>query len=313
MKLIPYTGSFQAIWDRIVNEADNGHFMFLRSFMEYHQDRFEDCSFMVQEGNKLIGIFPGSKHDKKWHSHGGLTFGGLIIGAKNNRFNLVRKAYSVLMIELKSLGILEAIIKPVPWIYHKRPCQGELYWLAQREMIENRVELTTAVALPSNENYSKLRKRMFKRAEFNKITVQLCERYDLFWPCLSVLLKEKFGRCPVHSEEEIRLLANKFPENLLLFCVFDSEKTLLGGTLIFDTGSVWHAQYIASTENGRNKGALDKLFIDLIEMATMKGKKFFDFGISTEDDGDFINSGLVNFKEGFTGTAAIHQKITIQV
>lgn len=313
MKLIPYSSSFETSWDKLVNEADNGHFMFLRSFMEYHEDRFEDCSFMVHKGNKLIGIFPGSKHDKKWHSHGGLTFGGLIVNPKYNRINLVCQAYNALVIELKSLGVLEAIIKPVPWVYHKRPCQGELYWLAQREMLENKVELTTTIALPSSEDYSNVRKRMFKRAEANKITIRLCDRYDLFWPCLSVLLMERYGKYPVHSEQEIRLLADRFPKNLLLFCVFDAEKTLLGGTLIFDSGSVWHAQYIASTENGRDKGALDKLFIDLIKMATIKGKKFFDFGISTEDDGNFINNGLVSFKEGFSGTAAIHQKMTIQL
>jgi len=42
-----------------------------------------------------------------------------------------------------------------------------------------------------------------------------------------------------------------------------------------------------------------------VEEARAKGK-WFDFGISTEDDGRFLNEGLAAYKESFGGRSVVH-------
>lgn len=42
-------------------------------------------------------------------------------------------------------------------------------------------------------------------------------------------------------------------------------------------------------------------------------KKYFDFGISTEKEGHFLNEGLIAFKESFGGSAVIHDFYEISV
>ena len=39
-----YTADDKSLWNSFVQESKNGTFLFLRNFMEYHQDRFTDHS-----------------------------------------------------------------------------------------------------------------------------------------------------------------------------------------------------------------------------------------------------------------------------
>ena len=62
-------------------------------------------------------------------------------------------------------------------------------------------------------------------------------------------------------------------------------------------------QKIHFTETGKRNGGAD-MTIEYI-LSTMD-IKYFDFGISTEDDGRYLNEGLLNFKEAYGGRGAIH-------
>ena len=231
MKVIQYTKKHQAQWDDVITKADNGHFIFQRAFMEYHQDRHHDCSFLVEHDSNIIGVIPGTVEKQCWHSHGGLPFGGLFLAARYNKASVVSEAYDVLFAILKEGGFTHAKIKPVPWIYHKRPAEAELYWLATRNIQCNYSELTTAVSLPKQGGISTLRKRMCKKAHALGFETRISTDFGEFWNCLTKLLLEKYGKAPVHTLEEIQELAVKFPENILLYCVFDPNKNLVGGSV----------------------------------------------------------------------------------
>lgn len=60
MDIIRYTGDKKGEWDAFVKEAKNSLFMFERNFMEYHSDRFTDCSFMFYEEEKLMALLPAN-------------------------------------------------------------------------------------------------------------------------------------------------------------------------------------------------------------------------------------------------------------
>ena len=45
------------LWNNFNKNAKNGLFMFDRSYMDYHRDRFKDHSLMFYDEDKLIAIF----------------------------------------------------------------------------------------------------------------------------------------------------------------------------------------------------------------------------------------------------------------
>ena len=67
---------------------------------------------------------------------------------------------------------------------------------------------------------------------------------------------------------------------------------------------VAHVQYIASSLRGRELGALDRLFLDLLA-GVFRDKPFFDFGRSCEQEGRLLNRGLIEQKEGFGARALV--------
>ena len=64
-------------------QADINRTTFYRNYMEYHADRFKDCSLIVlDEKERVVAVFPASKNKSEIESHGGLTFGGFITNEK---------------------------------------------------------------------------------------------------------------------------------------------------------------------------------------------------------------------------------------
>ena len=74
-----YTADRGEEWNEFVRRSKNGTFLFERGYMEYHGDRFVDCSLIVRDDRgRLIALLPASRHDDALVSHGGLTYGGFV-------------------------------------------------------------------------------------------------------------------------------------------------------------------------------------------------------------------------------------------
>ncbi len=89
----------------------------------------------------------------------------------------------------------------------------------------------------------------------------------------------------------------RFPQNIRLHVCQDHQSNILAGVLIYESTFVAHSQYIAASEEGKQYGALDFLFHSLIS-DTYSHKQYFDFGISNENQGQYLNVGLISYKEG---------------
>ncbi len=126
------------------------------------------------------------------------------------------------------------------------------------------------------------------------------------------VLKERYGVEPVHTFQEIELLAQRFPDNIKLFSSFKNE-TMLAGAIIYESKNVAHAQYTVNSNEGRNFGALD-IVLDYLINDLFKENRYFDFGISTEQTGQFLNVSLIDFKESFGARAVMHDiyKLTVE-
>lgn len=79
----------------------------------------------------------------------------------------------------------------------------------------------------------------------------------------------------------------------------------LGGVVIYESDEVAHLQYAAATPEGFETHCLDRLFLFLLEKV-FATKRWFDFGASTEQQGRWLNDGLIEQKEGFGGRAVSH-------
>ena len=67
---------------------------------------------------------------------------------------------------------------------------------------------------------------------------------------------------------------------------------------MFENKNIVHTQYLANSIEGKKIGALD-LLIDHLVREIYFDKKYFDFGISNENSGRSLNTGLIAQKEGF--------------
>lgn len=117
-------------------------------------------------------------------------------------------------------------------------------------------------------------------------------------------LIERHGVKPIHSVGEIKLLAQRFPNNIKLFASFKDD-VMLAGVIMYESRNVAHMQYAANSKVGWNIGAQDIIENYLIN-SYYRNKKYFDFGISTEKLGQVLNLGLIKRKENFGANAVVY-------
>ena len=303
MKIKRFQPDDASRWDAFVEEAKNGHFIFMRSYMDYHADRFEDHSLLFEEKGKLIAVLPANILDGHLHSHGGLTFGGIICETKMTTPKMLA-LFSSLRDYCFSKNIFGLNYKAIPHIYSTEPACEDLYALFVNDASLYRRDVSAFIAPGKNSEYSSRQRRNIRKALKHELRYSEGTDYSEFWHLLTGVLASRHNASPTHSIDEIVKLAKQFPRNIRLFQVKDSEQQLLAGTVLFITDSVVHTQYLASSDQGRVIGALDFLIDGLIH--EFGNDRIFDFGISTVDQGRILNEGLCSYKEGFGARALMH-------
>src|ERR687886_786429 len=77
-----YHSGLRDVWDTFVRDSKNGTFLFLRDYMEYHHERFEDCSLVVWWAGEPVALLPANMDGTTVWSHQGLTYGGFVTSAR---------------------------------------------------------------------------------------------------------------------------------------------------------------------------------------------------------------------------------------
>ncbi len=284
-------------WDAFIANSKNATFLYKREFMDYHSDRFDDFSLMIFNGLELIAVLPSHLKQDVIYSHLGLTYGGLILTDKSKLTTVIGILRSVLQF-LNQHKIVSLFIKSIPSIYHKLP-SDELEYAAF--LAGAVVERRDSLSVIDNNNplkFTKSRLESIRRGQKNQLVIVEDGNFDAFWnQVLIPNLRRKHQANPVHSLEEISKLNQRFPENIRHFNVY-SDGEIVAGTTVFVSDQVAHPQYVSGLSNKNETGALDYLYSYLIK-DVFADKKFFDFGISNEDNGMKLNEGLVFWKESF--------------
>jgi hypothetical protein len=303
-----YSGD-TAAWDALVDGARQGHFFFRRAYMDYHADRFTDASLVVSEDGAPVAAVPASRHDDEVVSHGGLTFGGLLSGPELTAARAV-DALDAVLAALRADGVRSLRVKPVPHIYHRAPAEEELYALHVHGARLVSRQVSAAVPAGAPIAYSSERRRAVRKGAQADLVLGPDDGLEEYIGLVAAILADRHGAAPVHSAAELRLLADRFPEEIRLFTARGSGD-LLAGVLVFETERVAHAQYIAASDAGRDLRAQDALF-DWLLRERYATKPWFDFGTSHERDGS-LNVGLLRNKEGFGARAVVQDQYVIEL
>ena len=98
-----------------------------------------------------------------------------------------------------------------------------------------------------------------------------------------------------------------------LFTVVNERDEIITGAVLFVTRQTVHVQYMEAGEEARTRRALDWLIQKLIAHYEQCGMRYFEFGISTERGGLYLNEGLAYQKEGFGGRGVCYDSYLLDL
>lgn len=301
-----YDLSQAARWDEFVRASSNGTFLHLRGYMDYHADRFADCSLVASDAKgRIVALLPANVDGSVLHSHQGLTYGGWITARRHFASSVMLELWDAFIGWMRVNGFCEFIYKPVPHIYHRYPAEDDIYALFRLGASVESCMVSSAIPLDMPLLVNQTSRQLAEKAFAAGVKVARSYNFEEFMALLAERLAERYGATPVHSVEELTLLATRFPDNIRLFTAVDNSGLLLAGTIVYITDTVIHTQYIATTSQGREFGVFPVIVRYLIENES-SGRRYLDFGTSCVDGGRYLNSGLNAQKYGFGARPTVY-------
>jgi len=298
-----YAPDDKPVWDRFVDQAKNGVFLFRRDYMDYHASRFVDHSLLFFDGGALVVLLPATERGDTLVSHGGLTFGGMLTDHRM-RTSQMMQVFDCLKSYMRERGMSRLVYKAVPHIYHTLPAEEDLYCLHRHGARILRRDVSATVRMAERPTYSKGRKWSTKRALAQGMEVGASPDFRGFMAMEEELLLKKHDSRPTHSAEEMELLANRFPDNIKLFTATQGG-AMMGGVVIYLSRRVAHTQYIGANDAGLALGAIDAITHHLLNVV-YKDLPYFDFGTCAGPDGISLNAGLMENKESYGARAVVY-------
>lgn len=291
-------------WNNFIAASKNGTFLFFREYMEYHADRFTDYSLMCRDDKgRLVALLPATVIDGVVTSHGGLTYGGIISGTEMKTVTML-KVFDAMLDFLKKAMMRSLIYKAIPHIFHVIPAEEDLYALFVNKAHLYRRDASSAIYLPERMKFAKGKREGVRKATRNDISVRESLDFETFFEIGQKIMSERHNLAPVHTKDEMELLAGKFPLNIKLHASYAGEE-MLAGVITFVFSSSVHIQYMYNSDQGLDVGALDIIMDELIN-SVYSGYRFLSFGVSTEKDGTYVNEGLIHQKEMFGARSVVH-------
>lgn len=311
-----YSAGDAEAWDAFVDGSPMGTWMQTRRFLSYHGDRFQDRSLILLNHKKQWqGILPAAVdpgNPRRVVSHPGLSYGGLIHQGEL-RGEKMLSAFQEIAAYYQSAGFQVLRYKATPSFYHQHPSQDDLYALFRLNANRYRCDITSLIDLNHRPQPCYALKRALQQAQKNQIEVsetESTEDIESLWLILADNLQRKHGARPVHTLEEILRLKSLFPDTIRFIIGrkgTDQGTEIVAGFVLFVMPMTTHMQYSAASEMGYDTYALNPIAEYAIALAHTLGCRYFDFGISTENDGRVLNQGLYRFKGKFGSGSALHE------
>lgn len=304
MRIKRYERADKELWDNFVVQSKNGTFLFMRDYMDYHADRFQDFSLIVyHDSGELAALLPANRKSHACFSHGGLSYGGFITD-RTMKLPRMIEVFETTLRYLREENFRELHYTTVPSIYARLPSEEDRYALFLCEARRTRSSALAVLPRAADVTWQERRKRGAKKAAQSGLVVRRSEDWEAYWEILCELLHEAHAGAPVHSVSEIKLLQSRFPHNIRLHGAF-RQSEMLAGIVIYETPLVARTQYIAANPEGRRLGAIDLIMQELLAHV-YEEKAYIDFGSSEAENGRSVNLGLIDQKEGYGARIVAH-------
>lgn len=295
-------------WEKFVASSKNATFLHTRTFLSHHGDRFSDYSLLIYRNKTLYALLPAAIVGETVVSHPGLTYGGLLLDSHATTPEVLH-VFSLIAQFLGQNGIHSLIYKAIPHIYHRIPAEEDLYALYRLGASLYYRNIAEAIPFPATTRLSRIRMQGIKKAINEGVSIKDNTDLNELWQILNRNLRNYHNSSPTHSAAEIEYLAERFPDNIRVVSAH-LNGNMIAGAVLFITDRVTHVQYIASTEEGKQLGALDLLFDCLVKRNSFE-RKWFDFGTCNEDNGRILNASLAYQKEGFGARGICYDAYTL--
>lgn len=265
---------------------------------------------MFYDDDELIALLPISRHEQTLRSHGGLTYGGFITDEKMKQHKMLA-CFDVLQQYMQQNNFTHLIYKTIPHIYHKQPAEEDIYALYRNNAKLLKIEPSTTLLLKYPLKMPKGRSAQVSRAKREGVTIELSADFETFIRLENAVLQERHHTLAVHTAEELRRLQSNFENEIQLWAAM-YQGEMIAAALLFVYDNVVHTQYLAANDTARKIGGLDLLIKTVMDKFS-PDKTYFDFGISTEENGQVLNEGLIHQKEGFGGRTICYQTWEINI
>ncbi len=299
-------------WDDFVYNAYNGSFAQTKLFLDYHpSDRFSDFSCAVMFKGKPVALIPACvlNQDGKevLYSHRGSTFGGCIIDPLFMTSAYIESILHSFDSFIQAKGFAKVVLRQLPSLFSLGSV-GTLDYMLGKHGYKAYTELSFIVDLQGLNSEDDLFSSY--RLSTKQQTMQGISKGCTVREVDDVVLIEKFHELlsnnltrhdakPIHSVVELVDLKKRFPGVVKIFgCFFD--KKMIGGAMTWLYNKrVLHLQNICidyEYQLIRPGNVLNHKFL----VECIKNRiPYYSFGISTEDNGSKLNTGLARYKEGF--------------
>lgn len=333
MIIIPYSITHRDEWNSFVSRSKQGTFLLNRNFMDYHADRFFDCSIMFcqaddekgaytsteQNVGDIVAVMPANwiEETKTVETHGGLTYGGLLTKEDITETEVMQIMQAAFTYYREMMGARVMLYKPIPYIYSSLPSGEDLYALFRanaqlaRRLVSSVVDMRHLLRMQTLRTNG-VKKALSKGFYINRMQDGDFDTLNEFWVLLENMLIRQHKASPVHTVDEIGLLMSRFPREIRVYIVRNSSLRIVAGVIVFETERVAHVQYVASNAEGNENGALDLLFRHLIT-ERYKNMDYLDLGTSNEAHGHILNEGLIAMKESFGGRAVCYDSYRVML
>jgi hypothetical protein len=290
-----YSPEHKKTWDDLISLSKNATFLLYRNYMDYHMDRFNDHSLLIFHNSQLVALFPATISNDQIVSHGGLTYGGLLYTPSIGAEDTIRIMEAIIDYYYRQ-NFKSIYYKSIPHIYHKIPSEEDIFAITFLGFNLVRRDISSTISF-NNQTMKGKKINGAKRAIKEGFSFEETDDSKGVIDVFNHSLIEKYQKLAVHTPNELNRLRANFKTNIKFFNLTYGDE-IHGGAILFIANSVVHTQYVATSLFAKKNRGLDLIIYKIFEIYS-DTFTWFDFGISTENDGRYLNTPLIKSKEEF--------------
>ena len=313
-----YNKKLQKEWDQFIVSSNNGTIFQTQKFLSYHNNKkFKHFSLIVNHNNSPIAAIPGvvmqNKGKKKFYSHPGASFGGIVL-KKNLSFALINKIIIAVEEYLKASSFNNIFLINTPIIYFDTQDFSLDYLLNWHQYKQKEIYISHAVNIRRCTCIADLlskRKKRYINNDYglNQFSFKKSTSFQTFYNIL-YQSKLQYKTKPTHSLKELKKLQSLCSDEIDLLITKDKNR-IVGGSLIFHTNKkVSLIFYNVVKRKFRNTQLATLQLYQSMKIIKQRGQHYVDFGVSHTPEATNPFSpkwSLIKFKEQFGSSGVTRQ------